>query len=53
MAPNFGPTRLRQREPQNRYSLEALEAKAERSLKLAEIRELESLPFALGLATGR
>ena len=38
--------------PAFKHGLETLEAKAERSKKLAELRELEALSFALGLAVG-
>jgi hypothetical protein len=38
--------------PQHRHGQETLEAKAERSQRLAELRELEALSFALGLAVG-
>ena len=38
--------------PQYRHGQETLEAKAERSQRLAELRELEALSFALGLAVG-
>ena len=38
--------------PQYRHGGETLEAKAERSRGLAELRELEALSFALGLASG-
>jgi len=38
--------------PQCRHGRETLEAKAERSRRLAELRELEALSFALGLASG-
>jgi hypothetical protein len=38
--------------PQYRHGQETLEAKAERSKKLAELRELEALSFTLGMATG-
>ena len=38
--------------PQYRHGGETLEAKAERSRRLAELRELEELSFALGLAAG-
>ena len=38
--------------PQYRHGQETLEAKAERSLRLAELRELEALSYALGIATG-
>jgi hypothetical protein len=38
--------------PQYRHGEETLEAKAERSRGLAELRELEALSFALGLAVG-
>ena len=38
--------------PQHRHGQETLEAKSERSARLAELRELEALSFALGLATG-
>lgn len=39
--------------PQYRHGGETLEAKAERSKKLAELRELEALSFALGLVPER
>jgi hypothetical protein len=38
--------------PQYRHGGETREAKAERSKKLAELRELAALSFALGLASG-
>jgi hypothetical protein len=38
--------------PQYRHGRETLEAKAERSRGLAELRDLEALSFALGLAAG-
>lgn len=38
--------------PQYRHGRETLEAKDERSLKLAELREFEELSFAYGLAKG-
>jgi hypothetical protein len=38
--------------PQYRHGGETLKAKAERSRKLTELRELEALSFALGLASG-
>lgn len=38
--------------PQYRHGQETLEAKAERSQRLGELRELEALSFALGMATG-
>ena len=38
--------------PQYRHGLETIEAKAERSKRLGELRELEALSFALGMATG-
>jgi hypothetical protein len=38
--------------PQYRHGGETLEAKAERSIGLAELRDLEALSFAFGLATG-
>ena len=38
--------------PQYRHGQETLEAKAERSKKLAELRELEALAFATGIAAG-
>ncbi len=38
--------------PQYRHGQETLEAKAERSQLLGELRELEALSFALGLAVG-
>jgi hypothetical protein len=38
--------------PQYRHGDETQEAKAERSVRLAELRELEQVSFALGLATG-
>lgn len=38
--------------PQHRHGGETLDAKAERSKKLAELRELEALSFALGIASG-
>lgn len=38
--------------PQYRHGGETLQAKAERSRKLMELRELEALSFALGLASG-
>ena len=38
--------------PQHRHGHETLEAKAERSQRLGELREFEALSFALGIATG-
>ena len=38
--------------PQHKHGGETLEAKTERSKKLAELRELEALSFALALASG-
>ena len=38
--------------PQHRHGLETGESKAERSRRLAELRDLEALSFALGAATG-
>ena len=38
--------------PQYRHGQETLEAKAERSQRLGELRELEVLSFELGLAAG-
>ncbi len=38
--------------PQYRHGGETLEAKAGRSKKLTELRDLEALSFAMGLATG-
>lgn len=38
--------------PQYRHGGETLQAKAKRSKKLAELRELEALSFALGIASG-
>ena len=38
--------------PQYRHGGETLGAKAERSRVLVELRELEALSFALGLASG-
>ena len=38
--------------PQYKTGKETLAAKAERSAKLTELRELETLSFELGLATG-
>ena len=38
--------------PQHRHGLETIGAKAERSQRLAELRDLEALSFALGLAVG-
>jgi hypothetical protein len=38
--------------PQYRHGRETLEAKAQRSRRLAELRDLEALSFALGLASG-
>lgn len=38
--------------PAFKHGQETLEAKAERSQRLAELRELEALSFALGLAVG-
>lgn len=38
--------------PQYRHGGETLDAKAERSKKLAELRELEALSFELGLSIG-
>ena len=38
--------------PQHRHGGETLAAKAERSHRLGELRELEALTFALGLAAG-
>lgn len=37
--------------PRYKHGNETIEAKAERSLKLAELRKLEELSFALGLVT--
>ena len=38
--------------PQYRHGHETLEAKAERNQRLGELRELEALSFAFGLAVG-
>ena len=38
--------------PQYRHGQETVEAKAERSQRLGELREFEALSFALGLAVG-
>jgi hypothetical protein len=38
--------------PQYRHGGETLEAKAERSRRLAELRDLEALSLALGMETG-
>jgi hypothetical protein len=38
--------------PQYRHGHETLEAKAERSQRLSELREVEALAFALGIAEG-
>lgn len=38
--------------PQYKQGLETLAAKAERSHRLSELRELEALSFILGMATG-
>ena len=38
--------------PQHKKGLETLEAKAERSQRLCELRELEALAFAMGIASG-
>ena len=38
--------------PQYKNGQETLEAKAERSQRLAELRKLEALSFAVGMATG-
>jgi hypothetical protein len=38
--------------PQYKYGDETLEAKAERSRRLAELHFLEELSFALGIASG-
>jgi hypothetical protein len=38
--------------PQYRYGGETLDAKAKRSRRLAELRDLEALSFTLGLASG-
>lgn len=38
--------------PQYKHGNETREAKAERSRRLAELRELEELSFALGFASG-
>jgi len=38
--------------PQHRHGRETIEVKAERSQRLCELRELEALSFALGLAVG-
>lgn len=38
--------------PQYKHGRETLAAKAERSERLVELRDLEALSFALGLATG-
>ena len=38
--------------PQHKHGQETLEAKAERSQQLSELRELEALSFALEIATG-
>ena len=48
------PTMVRRgaNDPQYRYVWETLYAKAERSRRLAELRDLEALSFALGLAAG-
>lgn len=39
--------------PQYRHGAETLEAKTERSRRLAELRELEALSFAIGLVPER
>jgi hypothetical protein len=39
--------------PNYRHGEETLVAKAERSARLSELRELEALSFALGLASGQ
>ena len=39
--------------PHYRHGGETLEAKAERSRRIAELRDLEALSFTLGLATGQ
>lgn len=38
--------------PQYKNGQETLEAKAERNLRLVELRELEALSFAIGFAVG-
>ena len=38
--------------PQHKHGQETILAKAERSKRLGELRELEALSFALGLAAG-
>ena len=38
--------------PQHKHGQETLEAKAGRSQRLAELRNLEALSFALGMAVG-
>lgn len=38
--------------PQYRHGQETLEAKAERNRMLTELRELEAISYALGLARG-
>ncbi len=38
--------------PQYKNGLETLEAKTERNQRLVELRELEALSFAIGIATG-
>jgi hypothetical protein len=38
--------------PQYRHGQETIKAKAERSQRLRELRELEALSFALGIAKG-
>jgi hypothetical protein len=38
--------------PQYRHGQETLDAKAGRSQRLGELRELEALSFALGMASG-
>ena len=38
--------------PQHKHGQETLTAKAERGKRLAELREIEALMFALGMATG-
>ena len=41
-----------ERHPQYRHGNETLQKKAERSRRLAELRDIEAQLFALGLATG-
>jgi len=38
--------------PRHRHGQETIKAKAERSQRLRELRELEALSFALGIAKG-